>query len=432
MKKFFCFILLAAFTLQLGRAESMKKTVFPNGLKLLYKYTPNNAVVAIDLFVSKGSAAEDSNFSGITNFVQTLLSKGTTHRSAEQIAKEIETVGGILSSSSAEDYAESYAVVTQNHFVLGMELLADICLFPDFPEQEISKEREAILAAIKSREEDILTVTEIIFNQNFYGRHPYARPSFGIKETVKNIQRKDLVEWHQKLYQPQQIILVVVGNIPFNRVKKITEKCFGGLKQSKPAGFIQPGDLSLRTLPTVVSEKRKFEQACLMIGYQVPPVTHPDYLALKLLNTLLGRGMSSLLFQELREKNGLGYEVASFYPSRLGPSKFVIYIGLDRKNLNFAKEKILTLIGNLTKEIVSQGDRIEAAKNYLRGDYLLDHQTNKRQAWYLGWWEILGMGWQYDQIYPEKIKTVAAFDLVKVLRKYFRQNYLQVEVVPPK
>ncbi|MFN3966637.1 MAG: M16 family metallopeptidase, partial [Endomicrobiia bacterium] len=231
---------------------------------------------------------------------------------------------------------------------------------------------------------------------------------------------------HKKYYGKENIIFVVVGNVSFNEVKNTIEKYFRnipkGEKPEKKLPVLYPSQKS-------IVEKKKFEQAYLMIGFIAPEISHEDYIKLKVLNTYLGSGMNSVLFQELREKEGLGYEVHSFYPSRNEKSHFVIYIGLDKTSLEKAKDKIFKIIEELKTQSV-EDKKLKEAKTYLTGTYLLDHQTTSKQAWYLGWWEITGRGYQYDQKYIAELNEVRPLDLQDIAKKYFTDNYVVVEVIP--
>ncbi|MDI6640898.1 MAG: insulinase family protein, partial [Elusimicrobiota bacterium] len=177
-----------------------------------------------------------------------------------------------------------------------------------------------------------------------------------------------------------------------------------------------------------VSKRKKFEQSYLMYGFIVPEISSADYTKLKLLNAYLGGGMSSLLFQELREKAGLGYEVNSFYPSRKDKSHFVLYIGLDSAAMKVAEEKIDSVIDKLKTELISDV-RLKEIKNYLTGNYIFGHQTNSQQSWYLGWWEILGKGYEYDDRYLKELNKVTPEEIRKVANKYLTDKFVVARIL---
>jgi len=406
--------------------DGIKKIQLKNGITLIYKYTEPLPIVSVNIFIKLGSINEPKDKLGLTNLTQILLTKGTKKRTSNQIAIEIESMGGDLGASASEDYSNVSLTITKKYFSKAMELLSDVFLNPTFPEEELQKELVVVDASIRSRQDHIFNVSYDLLRKNLYGEHPYAELSIGTTETIKNIKRDDIVNWHEKYYGLENIIFVVVGNVSCNEVKNAIEKYFSDIPKGEipeeKIPLVQPSKKS-------VVEKKKFEQAYLMFGFITPEMSDEDYTKLKVLNTYLGSGMNSVLFQELREKEGLGYEVHSFYPSRKDKSHFVIYIGLDKSSVEKAKDKILKILEEIKSQPV-QDEKLKEAKTYLTGTYLLDHQTVSKQAWYLGWWEITGRGYEYDQKYITDIEEIKSSDLQEVAKKYFSDNYVMVEILP--
>ena len=167
-----------------------------------------------------------------------------------------------------------------------------------------------------------------------------------------------------------------------------------------------------------------------MLGYIVPGVQDREYVVIKVINTLLGTGMNSRFFTNLRDKQGLAYEIGSFYPTRKNASRFVVYAGLDVRNLGIIKEKILDEIKRLREDSLEMKE-LERAKNYLKGTFLLEHQTNKKQAWYLGWFELLGIGYIYDRNYLRQIEKVNIRGIKEVANRYFKDtNWVTIQIEP--
>lgn len=446
-KIFFIFIFLFIIV-QLSTIDSFasdaKKIIFNNGLTLIYKENKSNEIIAMDLFIKAGIWYENENNAGITNFIQRLLLKGTATRTSEELALEIESIGGRINVDVADDYAETYVVIAKTHFAKGLEILFDVVNNPSFLTEEIEKERNMILAQIKSKEDSIFETTYDLFNEALYGKYPYHKTVSGTKETILSINRKDLINFHEKFYKPRNMVLVVVGNIPQEKVtgdlKKIfnTEEC---TEEVCPLPEEDTEDIKIkeestdklipkRKSPYKKSYKRKFKQSYLMLGYILPEGGSNDYPALKVINALLGGGMSSRLFVNVRDKEALAYEVGSFYPTRRFKSRFVIYLGLDEKNITKARNKILEEIKKLNQEKVTEKE-LQEVKNYLKGIFILDHQTNKRQAWYLGWYEIIGKAYLYDNLYLKDLEKVTSEDIMKISEKYFKDNtWVAIEITP--
>lgn len=406
----------------------VKKVTLKNNIVLIHKQIKPLPIVSVKLFVKVGSKDEPENKSGITPLTQELLLKGTKKRTAEQIGLEIESVGGSISSDSTEDFSEISVSVTSRHFDKAVSVLSDVFLNPVFPAEELEKEKTVTMASIRSRKDHIFNVAFDLLMENLYGRHPYARLPSGTEETVKNISRDDIVEWHRKFYGSPNVVIVVAGNVSLAETKSCINRYFSGIPEVQESKLSfeapVPGSRNL-------TEKRKFKQAYLMLGYLAPRVNSDDYPALKVLTTYLGGGMSSELFQKIREEAGLCYEISAFYPSRLDVSRFVIYTGLDKASLDKAKESIYKLLNDICRSPIDN-KRLNEIKEYIKGTYLLEHQSISRQSWYLGWWEILGKGCEYDSRYVDDLLKITPEDILKVSQKYLQANNVVIQVIPEK
>jgi len=381
--------------------DGATREFLPNGITFIHRYNPELPIVAATMFLKMGSIYEPTKISGVSNLLQSTIIKGTSSRSAAEISEEIESVGGTIKADSTYDYSEISISISSKYFEKSIEILADIFYNPVFPQEEIIKEKLITLAEIKSRQEHIHDVAEDILLPNLYGReHPYSKLDIGTYSTVKSISRKDIITWWRKFYgidkNARNIILSVVGDVEFDAARDVVLKYF---PQLSPVALPALGKIRIDQKEGTIRVKKHFKQAYLMYGYPAPEISREsikEYLSLKILNTYLGSGMSSKLFELLREKNALCYETSSYYPTRLLSSHFVIYIGLDGTKIDIAKKNIEDIISDLKTQKI-ENEELEKVKKKIRGQYLLDHQTNMRQAWYLGYWEILGFGYEYDR-----------------------------------
>jgi len=410
-----------------GAGGTVNQFTLSNGLKVIHTEITTNPLVTVQLFARAGAIHERESEAGIAGFTQSLLVQGTKTRSAEQLSREIEDVGGTFSSDAEHDYISMGISLLDSSFPKAMELVADISSNPSFPEREIEKERSNALAAIKGRQDQIFCVAHDTFTDAFYGSHPYAWPDLGKAETVAKFSRADCVRWHDTYYVTGNMLLVIAGNVPLERARKCAEQYFAQC----PRGANIPAipEAAAPAARNIVVPTKKFQQAYIMTGFPAPDLNSPDFPTIKLINALLGSRMSGRLFTELREKQSLGYEVNSFYPSRIALSRFVIYLGLEKKNLEKAKEGIARILADLKNTPVSEKE-LEETKNFIRGIYLFDHQTIGRQAWNLGFWESVGRGSAYDRKYLDELMAVSSADIQKAARRYFADNYVQIEIVP--
>ena len=403
----------------------MNSFILTNGIKVLHKEITDNPLVSAQLFFRAGSVNEKETEAGLANFTQVLLMQGTGSRNSEKLARDIEDIGASISSDVDNDFCTLGISVMDTKTDKAMELLADVAFNPAFPAEEIEKERTNVLAGIRSRQDHIHHVADDLFLKTFYGSHPYSWPDIGKKETVAGFTRANLVRWHKNNYVGNGTVLSIAGNITLEKARGLAERFFS----NAPAGAGQDS-VKAPAMPRhkdVRGKNSKFQQAYLMIGWPAPSNAHEDFATLKVLNALLGGRMSGRLFTELREKLSLAYEVNSFYPSRRLSSRFVIYMGLDKKNIPVAEKRIMELIAGLKQTPVTDKE-LEETKNYIRGIYLLDHQTIGRKAWYLGFWEIMGAGYSYDDQYLEKLLSVSSKSIQSAATSYFTNDYIQVTV----
>ncbi|MBI4396181.1 MAG: insulinase family protein [Elusimicrobia bacterium] len=388
----------------------------------------HNEIVAFRLILPGGSSDEPQKLTGITRLMGAAMLKGTARRSSLEIAQQIESLGAALDISSDEDYWDINGQVISDKFEKLLPIVQDVLLNPSFPPNEFEKEKQAQLNSIRANKEHIFTVAMQRLQREVFGDHPYGRPEEGTEATVASLTREEVARWHKERIQPKGSVLVTVGNISVAKMEQMIQKTFKDWTGAgtPPQG---PGDIQYPRAPKSVQEIHPFEQGYLMLAFAAPGVAQSDYPAIKVLNTLLGAGMSSPLFQVVREEGGLAYEVSSFYPSRKLGSAFVIYAGTDPGNVDLAHEKIKTLLDDFRSKPVPE-KALDDAKRFVRGHYMMDHQTNSRMAWYLGWWEILGKGHQYDGQYSQDIQSVSAEDVRRVAQQILKGPATVVKIRP--
>jgi predicted Zn-dependent peptidase len=264
-----------------------------------------------------------------------------------------------------------------------------------------------------------------------YGKHPYGRSSSGTEKSVSSLTRGNLVSWHKRNVHPAGAILCVASDVAPKALEPELERFFGAAVWPRRSGLKTL--LIPKTKPLSTSKhlrfREKFEQAFLAIGYSAPALAGADYLPLKVFNALLGGGMSTRLFQRLREERGLAYDVGSYYASKKAGSSFVIYMGLQATHVPEALQRIHDLV----KETIDQplpAREVRDIKNYIYGSHILDHQTNSHRARYLGWWSILGMDPDFDFEYPALVQKITAEQIQKAARKIVKRPSVTVEIRP--
>jgi len=422
---------LILFLVSQSKGEIMT-TILKNGITLIYEKDQRQPLLAIGIFSRYGSANEPEELAGITNIMQDMLLQGTKKHSAEEIATLIENAGGHLGVGSSYNFTSISLSIPKENFPKIKSLFTEILTEPLFPENQLPEEKNRQIAEITSRQDHLHSVAMDIMRENFYSDHPYGRLEIGTISGIKKITRQDLNNWYNLIYQPANLILVAVGDIDYETVRQLAED----LKFSKPIptkNNFFPKDippLSNQLVENkVITVKSKFQQAYLIVNFVARPVTDQDFVRLKTIHLLLGSRMSARLFNELREKLSLAYEVNSFYPTQLVTSHFGIYLGLDSKNINLAENKINEILGDLQTNPPSEKELSEA-KKYVRGLYLLDHQTVGRKMWYYDYWQVLKGEAAYDQKYLTEIEAVQPEEIRQTAKKYFSQPSLTVKIIP--
>ncbi len=353
-----------------------------------------------------------------------LLTKGTQTLSSLEIAEAVESVGASLGTDAAADYSVISLKTVSADFGPILSLAASLLRSPSFPEPEIDLEQRLTLQQIRSMQEQPFTVAFNQLRQDMYGDHPYSLPGVGTEASVAAFHRQQLFDFHQQYFRPDNMVVTIVGRITPDEAVAQVEEVLGDW--TGPASQLQGV-----VFPTVPTEGccsvaiQDTNQAIVMVGYPAASVKHPAYAALKLLNTYLGNGLSSRLFVELREKRGLAYDVSAFYPTRLGQSQFVAYMGTAPANAATALDGLRFEVERLKDQLLSE-DELQASKNKLLGQYALGKQTNSQIAQLLGWYESLGLGVEFDQHFQEMTASVTTQDAREVAQEFFHTPYISL------
>lgn len=412
---------------------AIEKLTLANGMHVILKPNPASETVAIKLFVQGGQASEKAP--GVASLTSQLLTQGTLSRSAERISQELESKGMSLSVSATEDYLEISGDAVKTDIGELFLVIQDILNHSTYSEQELNKQKELLRQSILVSRDNPSALAFEKLSLSLYPNHPYGNVGQRIESNLPKIGRDDILTYANTHLKPQNILAVVVGNFKSDTMQDYLSALFPSAPtvQATAAATQKPQLAPVRDLAKneeVLTQKDKQAATWIAKGWLVPAVNNTDYVPLKVLNSLLGTGMSSRLFVNLREKQGLAYVVSSFYPSRAQKSRFVLYIGTDPKNYTQVEKNFQKEIDRLKVESVSSKE-LQDAKDKLAGSFALAHETNANQAYYLGLFEILGVGYQYDTQYPKMIQQVTSNDLLRVAKKYFSQPSV-TSVVKPK
>lgn len=412
------------------KSEDVSKIVLPNGATLLLKASPATKTLAISLFAKGGRLLEAKP--GVAELTSRVWMKGTENRSAKELSQTLEQLGLSLSVSSAEDYLQLNAASVSEDSDRLLFILEDLLLNPAFSKEEIDKERANLLEEIRTNRDAPSKLMFEKLTEALYPQHPYGAVGERVEASLPGLTRDDLLAFYRQTLRSENLVVAVVGNFDSERMRVNLQQILAKIpRQEKSVITKYPDVLPLREEVRVDAQKPEQAASWIAYGWLAPGISRSnDYVALKVVNTLLGAGLSSRLFVNLREKQGLAYHVSSIYPSALKQSRFVMYIGTDPANREKVERGFDAEIASLQKEPVSL-EELERVKSKLIGTFALAHESNASQAFYLGLYETLGVGYRFDTQFPELVRQITPEDIARVTQNYFNRPKV-VAVVAPK
>ncbi len=396
----------------------------PNGMCVLTEQIPHAISVTAGIWVLRGSRHEPEERSGITHFVEHMFFKGTEKRNTLDISREIESVGGSLNAFTAKEVLCLYVRVLHSHLPLALDLLTDLFQNALFPEDEMEKERQVILQEISMVEDAPEEFIHELFAGAYWRGHPLGRSTLGPPEIIQSLSQEDLSTYASQLRDPSRILLSVAGNLDPEEVFRLTAEHF-------PSPEAPPAKISVES-PTphkgLNVHLKDLEQVHLCFGTRGFPYSHPKRYAYHVLNTLLGGGMSSRLFQEIREKRGLAYSVYSFQSSYVDAGLLGVYAGTAPESVDEVVELVLQSFKDLKNSPVSPIE-LTIAKEQLKGNLLLSTESTSSRMSKLAMNEIY-FGKQLDlKDVIEEIDRVQEEDVLEISQDLFRPDYLSLTIL---
>ncbi len=404
--------------------SSIQRTVLHNGIVVLVTENPAADIVAARLFIRAGSTSENRQQAGLAHLLSAVMTKGCDGLSSLEIAEKVESVGASLSADATTDYFLLSLKTVTADFEEILTLAGRLLRSPTFPEAQVELERRLALQDIRSQKEQPFNIAFEQLRQVMYQDHPYAMSVLGNEITMSSLTREDLVNYHQTYFRPDHLVISIAGRVTIKDAVDLVEAVFGDWQATAvPVPILNLPEIQVEPQPS--RKPLQTQQSIVMLGYLCPSVSSPDYAPLKLLSTYLGNGLSSRLFVELREKQGLAYEVSAFYPTRKLPASFVVYMGTAPENTSIALKGLQKEVELLCTTEVSP-NAFQSAKNKILGQYALGKQTNGQIAQIYGWYEILGLGIEFDRTFQEMIADVNVTEAIIAARGYLQAPYLSL------
>jgi len=351
---------------------SCQKSVIDGGIRVITEEIPYFKSVSIGVWVTTGSRDEHPNENGISHFIEHLLFKGTERRTAFDIAREIDSVGGALNAFTGREHTCFYAKVLDKNMPLGIDLLSDIFLHPLLDPKDVEKERMVILQEIKMVEDAPDDLIHDLFNRVCWGNHPLGYPILGTSDLVQSFTRDQILRYYKDNYQPNRVIICAAGNLHHQEMVDRIGEAF------RQAPGLQNHRERIKPQPVATTNvwKRDLEQVHFCLGSKGLQYNHSLRFSSYVLNSILGGGMSSRLFQEIRENRGLAYSVYSYLPTYTDAGLVVVYAGTSEESLQEVLDLVLKEFKSLKTEPFKNGE-VETSKEHLKGNLLLSLENSE-------------------------------------------------------
>ena len=405
-----------------------QKTVLDNGLPVLTSSMPHTRSVSMAIFIGSGSRYESDEIAGLSHFLEHLLFKGTKNwPTARELSEEVEGVGGILNASTDREMTVFWCKVARPHFHRALSVLVDMLLNPIVDPTEVEKEREVVLEELRMTNDYPTNRVDLLIDEALWPRQPMGRDVGGSQESVKGITRQQILDYLAQQYTPSNAVAALAGDIDHDEVVELLSQSLKDWAPAQPMNWypVQDG----QEAPRVRVEHRKTDQAHLCVGLPAIPLSHPDRYTLGLMNVILGEGMSSRLFLELREKQSLAYDVHSSINLFQDCGSLVVYCGVEPNKSPKAISGILDQLNSLQENIPQK--ELEKARELSKGRLLLRMEDSRTVAMWMGAQEMLTKSVRTVDEVAERLDQVTTGDIEQVARDLIRQDRLNLAVVGP-
>lgn len=405
--------------------RDIHREILPNGLIVLSEEMRHIRSISIGIWMKTGSRDETAELNGISHFTEHMVFKGTTSRSARDIARQVDSIGGNMDAFTGKETICFNIKVLDEHLPIALDILSDLVLNPVFAEKDITREKGVILEEIKMDEDNPDYLVHEIFTQNFWKDHPLGKPILGTKDTVRSFEQEKLFDFYRHRFVPNNIIISAAGNLNHQRFMNLIKERFVGLK-SVPNGFHQP---TPAVTPRIITRNKKsLEQVQLCLGVPSHPISHAKRYVSYVLNTVLGGGMSSRLFQKIREDQGLVYSIYSDLNPYRDTGCLSVYAGTSLESTPKVVGSILAEFHELKSDVIPP-EELRRAKDQLKGSLMLSLESSTSRMSNLARQEMY-----FDRFFTldetiEQIEGVTAEEVTEMAGSLFHQDRIAVTVL---
>ena len=399
----------------------------PNGLVVITETMQHVRSVSVGIWVRNGSRREALSENGLAHFMEHMVFKGTERRSAEDIAREMDSVGGMLDAFTSKEQICFNAKVLDEHLPIAFDVIADLVLRPKFDSDDVHKERQVVLEEIKMDLDNPEYLLHDIFTRGFWPEHSLGRPILGTPATVRKFDQGALRKRFQNWFAPDHILVTAAGNITHKQVLELVEKEFGHLQ---PVGGREEDAVPSTAAPINLETKRDLEQVHICVGVPSLPLAHQRRFGVAVLNNLLGGGMSSRLFQNIREKQGLAYAVFSELTPYSDTGMLSVYAGTGKETLGKVLDLTIAEFRAMKESPVTQ-EELPRAKNHLKGSLMLSLESTSSRMSNLARQELYFHRFSSLDEILASIEAVTREEVQTLAQEFFRPEQIAATVLGP-
>ena len=397
------------------KLRDIERTVLPNGLRVVTERMQHVRSISVGIWIGTGSREESAAESGISHFIEHMVFKGSKNRSAEQIARSVDSIGGGLDAFTSKELVSYNVKVLDEHLPEAFDIVSDLVRNPRFDPADIDKEKGVIIEELKMEVDSPEYLIHEIFSSNFWKGHSLGRPILGTRQTIRGFHRDQIDRYYKHYYTPKNILITAAGNLSHQKLARLAADYFGDLKAHPlPKADAKPTPHA----PLVFREKNSLEQVHLYLGVPSVPMPHKERFACYILNGILGGGMSSRLFQNIREKQALAYTVYSELSMFHDAGCMMIYAGTSPRSAGKVIDSVVHEMQEITDHLVTP-EELRRAKDHLKGSFMLGLESTSSRMGNLARQELYFKRFFSLDEMLESIERVTAGEVQKLAEQFF-------------
>ncbi|HLH41890.1 MAG TPA: pitrilysin family protein [Bryobacteraceae bacterium] len=407
------------------KIRDIERTRLPNGVRVVTEVMPHVRSVSVGVWIGTGSREEEPHETGLSHFIEHMVFKGTKNRTAEQIARSVDSIGGGLDAFTSKELVSYNVKVLDEHLPEAFDVVADLVRNPLFEPKDIEKEKGVILEELKMEVDNPEYLLHEIFSSNFWKGHALGRPILGTKQTIRSFNRDAVERYYREFYTPSNVLITAAGNLKHKHLLRLSEDRFADWKRSHVRSPKKP---PRPHAPLIFRNKNSLEQVHVYLGVPSVPMTHESRFAAYILNAILGGGMSSRLFQNIREKQGLAYAVYSELAMYRDAGCMLVYAGTSLRSAGKVIDSVVRELREVMEHPVSP-EELRRAKDHIKGSFVLGLESTSSRMGNLARQELYFKRFFSLDEMLERIERVNAEEVRKLAEQFFDPRKMAVTML---